>query len=150
LIEEIPARGALPVWRRDDEQGCLALRITQRGLAAIRVGDGAMAEDSPNSKQAADVVSDNRLGRVAASRGKKKRGEASQALVKARNVDSKQAQVIAMLQTRRGTSIAAITKAIGWQRGIIFTFIGITLILQCCVNGCRAYRSRRACSQAST
>jgi len=73
-IEAIPARGALPVWRRDHEQGRLALCITQRGLAAIRVEDGAMAEDSRNSKQAADVVSDKRPGRVAASRGKKKRG----------------------------------------------------------------------------
>jgi hypothetical protein len=60
LIEEIPA--------------CrLALRITQRGLAATRVEDGAMAEDSRNSKQAADVVSDKRPGRVAASRDKRKR-----------------------------------------------------------------------------
>jgi hypothetical protein len=72
-IEAIPARGARPVWRRDHEQGRLALCITQRGLAAI-VEDGAMAEDSRNSKQAADVVSDKRPGRVAASRGKKKRG----------------------------------------------------------------------------
>jgi hypothetical protein len=74
LIEEIPARGALPVWRRDDERGRLARRITQRGLAATRIEDGAIAEDSPNTKQAADVVSDKRPGRVAASRGKKKRG----------------------------------------------------------------------------
>ena len=28
LIEEIPAIGALPVWRRDDDAGALALRIT--------------------------------------------------------------------------------------------------------------------------
>ena len=37
LIEEIPARGALPVWRRDDDVGPLALHITARGLAAIGV-----------------------------------------------------------------------------------------------------------------
>jgi Protein of unknown function (DUF3489) len=136
LIAEIPARDALSVWRRDDWQGRLALRITQRGLAAIRVEDGAMAEDSPNSKQAAAAVSDKRPGRVAASRGKKKRGEASQASVKARHGGSKQARVIAMLQTRRGTSIAAITKATGWQpqsvRGffaaVVRRKLGLTLV----------------------
>ena len=37
LVEEIQAGGSLPVWRRDDAQGPLALRITKRGLAAIGV-----------------------------------------------------------------------------------------------------------------
>jgi hypothetical protein len=36
MIEEIPARGALPIWRRDEENGAVALRITRRGIAAIR------------------------------------------------------------------------------------------------------------------
>jgi len=40
LIEAIPARGALPVWRRDDEAGPLTLRITRLGLAAIGVEAG--------------------------------------------------------------------------------------------------------------
>src|SRR5882762_8702753 len=45
LIEEIPAQGTLPVWRRDDNEGALALRITERGLAAIDAGqDGAAAK----------------------------------------------------------------------------------------------------------
>jgi len=136
LIAAIPAIDPLPVWRRDDEQGRLALRITERGLAAIQVEDGAMAEDSRNSKQAADVVSDKRPGRVAASRGKKKRGETSQASVEACHGGSKQARVIAMLQTRQGTSIAAITKATGWRphsvRGFLAaavrTKLGLTLV----------------------
>jgi hypothetical protein len=38
LVEEIPARGSMPVWRRDDEQNPTALRITQAGLAAIQAG----------------------------------------------------------------------------------------------------------------
>src|SRR6266436_3530334 len=38
LIEEIPAQGTLPVWRRDDSEGALALRITEHGLAAIGAG----------------------------------------------------------------------------------------------------------------
>ena len=35
LVEEVPAGSTLPVWRRDDDQGALALRITARGLAAL-------------------------------------------------------------------------------------------------------------------
>jgi len=35
LIEEIPAHGSVPVWRRDPDEGQFALRITEGGLAAI-------------------------------------------------------------------------------------------------------------------
>src|SRR5215469_12114962 len=42
FIEEIPFEGTLPVWRRNDNEGALALRITERGLTAIGVDqDGA-------------------------------------------------------------------------------------------------------------
>ena len=36
---EVPAAGSLPVWRRDDESGPMALRITKNGLDAIDVED---------------------------------------------------------------------------------------------------------------
>ena len=39
LIEEVPAQGSLPVWRRDENDGALALRVTERGLAAIGAGE---------------------------------------------------------------------------------------------------------------
>jgi hypothetical protein len=42
LIEEIPARGSMPVWRKDAEGRPTALRITAAGLAAIQ-GDRAAA-----------------------------------------------------------------------------------------------------------
>ncbi len=32
LLEEVRAGGSLPVWRRDDESGAMALRITKTGL----------------------------------------------------------------------------------------------------------------------
>jgi hypothetical protein len=44
LVEEIRARGELPVWRRDDAEGAFALRITKRGLKAIQVEDAPDAE----------------------------------------------------------------------------------------------------------
>ena len=45
LVEEVPARGALPVWRRDDDAGPLALRITLDGLAAIGVEAGVAGRE---------------------------------------------------------------------------------------------------------
>ena len=39
LVEEVPARDSLPVWRRDEENRALALRITQHGLDAIQVDE---------------------------------------------------------------------------------------------------------------
>ena len=42
LLEEVRAAGSLPVWRRDDESGPMALRITKNGLDAIDVEDEAV------------------------------------------------------------------------------------------------------------
>jgi hypothetical protein len=45
LIEEIKSRGSLPVWRRDRDDAH-TLRITKRGLRAIRVEDEAATADN--------------------------------------------------------------------------------------------------------
>ncbi len=44
LSEEVPAAGLLPVWRRDDDAGPRALRITGRGLASLGVDGGTPQE----------------------------------------------------------------------------------------------------------
>ena len=43
LLEEVRAAGSLPVWRRDDDSGPMALRITKNGLEAIDVEGEAVA-----------------------------------------------------------------------------------------------------------
>src|SRR5260370_42667324 len=43
LLEEVRAGGSLPVWRRDDDSGPIALRITKQGLEAIDVEDETVA-----------------------------------------------------------------------------------------------------------
>ena len=48
LLEEVRASGSLPVWRRDDESGAIALRITSAGLAAIDTTDEVMAAPEEN------------------------------------------------------------------------------------------------------
>jgi hypothetical protein len=49
LLEEVCAGGSLPVWRRDDDSGAMALRITKNGLAAIDVEDEAAAAPKETS-----------------------------------------------------------------------------------------------------
>src|SRR5437879_5169261 len=56
LIEEIAAGGSLPVWRRDDSNGALALRISDDGLAAIQVGDPLVeVKDTSDRNEASDI-----------------------------------------------------------------------------------------------
>jgi hypothetical protein len=49
LLEEVRAAGSLPVWRRDDESGPMALRITKNGLEAIDVEDEAVTAPEKTS-----------------------------------------------------------------------------------------------------
>src|SRR5258707_1276835 len=49
LLEEVRAGGSLPVWRRDDDSGPMALRITKSGLEAIDVEDKATAAPKETS-----------------------------------------------------------------------------------------------------
>ena len=96
FIEEIPARGALPVWRRDDDQGPLVLRITPHGLAAI--GVEAERKGAPHDTE---LASDRPLQRVNAARRRKSRDEAPAQSAKPSSRDSKQARVVGMLQRQQ-------------------------------------------------
>src|SRR6266550_9023897 len=49
LLEEVRAGGSLPVWRRDDDSGPMALRITKTGLKAISIEDVAVAAPQETS-----------------------------------------------------------------------------------------------------
>jgi len=131
LLEEVRARGSLPIWRRDDESGPIALRITKSGLEAIAVEDeGTAATKEPSIGNAAnhaveepapEVIASRKHVSVAAKKPTHKKNRQGRAKTKTVSLPesrpgSKQARVLVMLRRREGATIGRIMKATGWQQ----------------------------------
>lgn len=120
LLEEIPSRADLPVWRRDEDERPLSLVITDGGLAAIGVAPDDAGTTSPvapkgrRSRSAQTRPSSRPATRESGAGPSKPTATPVHPSSAAVRASSKTAQLIGLLTKPKGATIDEISKALSW------------------------------------
>jgi hypothetical protein len=99
FLKEVRVKRDQPIWRNDEEDKPLGLKITKAGSAAIGVADESPDEDDP-----------------AAEPRRKPKQQAPEEITAAREPrpGSKQAQIIALMRRKNGASLNDMVEATEW------------------------------------
>ena len=103
LLKEVRVKPGEPHWRVDDNEHPIGLKLTRSGQSAIRVDEGAEAEEAParkGSKRAAKAPAQARKGKAASDAGPRE--------------GSKKALVLSLLSRPQGATIDDFLSATGW------------------------------------
>ncbi len=166
LLQELPAKDEMPVWRRGDDNRPYALQITKTGLKAIAVDAPAESTDKVDANCAAGVElvvqparskSPTKRQRVAHKPDANKKASTAAKLKMTKKpgskdaAQSKQDNVLALLRRPEGASLDALVKATGWQQHSVRGFLAGTVrkklklpLVSEKIDGIRTYRIGKA------
>jgi hypothetical protein len=159
LLQELRAKDDMPVWRRGDDNRPYSLRITNAGLRAIEVEDGAEAPDNGPAAYRVEAATEevpaeakptegsNRARRRAVKKAAGASAKATKASPDRTKPNSKQDRIVVLLRRPEGATLDVLVRETGWQKHSVRGFLAGTVrkklklpLLSEKIDGVRTYR----------